>query len=154
MNFGEKFKFKLKKLQKNNSWIFNSISLNLFYACSFIWDINFHNLKYLAKPIKCLKIRVKVKLVRKINEIFLCIFTYIFKLGILFIHLNFEEKYLFGYFKAKYQNVQAKVKLWPIFGLTKQLSVWALSKYFWSIIMNHPVWSCLPPLASRWVCEE
>ena len=64
--------------KKMVSWIFNSISLNLFYACSFIWDINFHNLKYLAKPIKCLKIRVKVKLVRKINEIFLCIFTYIF----------------------------------------------------------------------------
>ena len=32
------------------SWIFNSIWLNLFDTGSFIWDITFHNLKYLDKP--------------------------------------------------------------------------------------------------------
>ena len=53
------------------------ISLNLFDTGSFIWGITFHNLKYLDKPIKCLEMRAKIKSVRNINKIFLCIFTYI-----------------------------------------------------------------------------
>ena len=42
----------------------------------FIWYISLHHLTYLDKPIKCLEMRAKIKSVQKINEIFLCIFTY------------------------------------------------------------------------------
>ena len=83
------------------SWICNSIALNLFYTGSFIWGISFHNLKYLDKPIKCLEMRAKIKSVRKINEIFLCIFTYIWKLDIFSTYLNFDKKWFFGYFKSQ-----------------------------------------------------
>ena len=41
-----------------------------------------HNLKYLDKPIKCLQMRAKIKSVRNMNKISICIFTYIEKLDI------------------------------------------------------------------------
>ena len=66
-----------RNCKKSMSWIFNSIWLNLFNTCSFIWGITFHNLKYLDKLIKCLERRANIKSVRKIIESFLCIFTYI-----------------------------------------------------------------------------
>ena len=67
----------------------------------FIWGITFHHLKYLDKPIKCLEMRAKIKLVRKINEFFLCIFIYIWKLDIFSTYLNFDEKWFFCYFKSQ-----------------------------------------------------
>ena len=39
------------------SWICISIALNLYYTGSFIGGISFHNLKYLDKPIKLLKMK-------------------------------------------------------------------------------------------------
>ena len=52
---------------KQISWIYNSISLNLFDTGSLIWGITFHNLKYLDKQIKCLEIRANMLSVWKIN---------------------------------------------------------------------------------------
>ena len=60
--------------KKGISWILNSIALNLFFTGSFIWGISLHNLKYLDTPIKCLEMSVKIKSVRKIEEILLCTF--------------------------------------------------------------------------------
>ena len=87
------------KIQNKNStsWL----SLNLFDTGSFILGITFHNLKYLDKLIKCLEMRAKIRSVRKINEIFLCIFIYIWKLEIFSTYLNFDEKWFFGYFKSQ-----------------------------------------------------
>ena len=67
---------KINSVQKNNQ-IFLLNIYGIFKTSLFIWDITFHYLKYLDKPIKCLEMRAKIKSVRKINEIFLCIFTYI-----------------------------------------------------------------------------
>ena len=79
LEFWRKIHVKIQDFEeKMVSWIFNSISLNLFHTGSFIWDITFHNLKYLDKPIKCLEMTAKIKSVWKIIEIFLCIFTYFF----------------------------------------------------------------------------
>ena len=45
--------------------------------------------------------RENIRSVRKINEIFLCIFTYIWKLDIFSTYLNFDKKWFFGYFKSQ-----------------------------------------------------
>ena len=95
------------------SWIFNSISLTLFDTGPFIWGITFHNLKYLDKPIKCLEMRAKIKSVRKINEIFLCIFTYIWKSDIFSKYLNFDKKYFFDYFKSQISKCHIYKKFLP-----------------------------------------
>ena len=97
--------------KKAISWIFNSIALNLFFTYSFIWGISYHNLKYLDKPIKCLEMRAKWKSVRKINEIFLCIFTYIWKLDIFSTYPNFDETWFFGYFKTQISKLQSIRKI-------------------------------------------
>ena len=84
-----------------------------FNTSLFIWGISFHNLKYLDKPIKCLEMRAKIKSVRKINEIFLCIFTYIWKLDIFSTYLNFDEKWFFGYFKSQISKCPIYTKILP-----------------------------------------
>ena len=53
------------------------------------------------------KMRAKIKSVRKINKIFLCIFTYIWKSDIFSTYLNFDEKWFFGHFKSQ-------ISKWPI----------------------------------------
>ena len=77
----------------------------------FIWGINFHNLKYLVKPINCLEMRAKKKSVRKINKIFFCIFTYIWKSDIFSTYLNFDEKWFFGHFKSQISKCPTYIKL-------------------------------------------
>ena len=70
------------------TWIFFKIQeieflflifMDFFNTCLFIWYISVHHVKHLDKPIKCLEMRAKIKSVRKINETFFCIFTYIWK---------------------------------------------------------------------------
>ena len=70
-----------------------------------IWGITFHNLKYLDKPIKCLEMRANIKSVRKINEIFLCIFTYIKKIWHFFHIPQFLRIFFFGYFKSQISKI-------------------------------------------------
>ena len=80
----------------------------LFLQNLFIWGISFHNLKYLDKPIKCLEMRAKIKSVRKIYKIFLCI-SLIFENWTFFTHTSMLTKNDFlVILKANYQNVQAK----------------------------------------------
>ena len=93
LNFYLNFSAKFTKFKKLNFYVFFNTSF-------FIWGFSFHNLEYLDKPIKCLEMRAKIKSVRKINEIFLCIFTYIRKSDIFSTYLNFDEKLIFGYFKS------------------------------------------------------
>ena len=99
--------------KKSISWIFNSISLNLYHTGSFIWGITFHNLKYLDKLIKCLEMRAEIKPVRKINKIFLCIFTYIWKSDIFSTYLNFDEKWFFGHFKSQISKCPNHIRILP-----------------------------------------
>ena len=114
MKFEEKFKIEFKILKKKMvSWIFNSISLNLFHTGSFIWGITFENIKYLDKPITCLEMTAKIKSVWKINEIFLCIFTYFKKSDIFTIYLNFDVKCFFGYFKSLIFKCPNHIKILP-----------------------------------------
>ena len=84
---------------------FNKMSLNLQTSSSIFW-ISVHNLKYLDKLIKCLKMRANQRSVRKINEIFLCIFTYISKSDIFSTYLNFDNFFVVGYFKSQ-------ISKWP-----------------------------------------
>ena len=102
-----KIQVKIQYFEEKNDFL--NLLLNLFDTGSFIWGITFHNLKYLDKPIKCLEMRAKIKSVRKINEIFLCIFTYIWKPAILSPYLNFDKIFFLVILKAKYQNVQTKI---------------------------------------------
>ena len=88
-NFDKKFKLKFKKL-----------NFYLLFLWIFIWYISIHQIKYLYKPIKCLEMRAKIKSVRKMNEIFLCIFTYNWKSDIFSTYPNFDNKWFFGYFKS------------------------------------------------------
>ena len=67
----------------NKSWHFNFLGKNLSKWVSVQWYISIHHVKYLDKPIICLEMRAKIKSVRKINEILLCFFTYIWKSDIL-----------------------------------------------------------------------
>ena len=59
--------------------------------------------------------RAKIKSVRKINDIFLYIFTYILKSDIFSTFLNFYEKCVFGHFQGlisksyTYRNLAAKI---------------------------------------------
>ena len=53
--------------------------------------------------------KAEIKSVRKIIEIFLCIFTYILKLDIFSIYLNFDDIFGGVMLKAKQQNVQPKL---------------------------------------------
>ena len=59
------------------------------------------------KTKKCLEMRANIKSVRKIHEIFLCIFTYIWKFDIFSTYLNFDKNDFLVILKAKYQNVRA-----------------------------------------------
>ena len=52
---------------------------------------------------KYLEIRAKIKSVKKINKIFLCILTYIWKYDIFSTYLNFDEICLFGYLAQEIQ---------------------------------------------------
>ena len=79
--------------QNSRNWIFLLNIYGIFNTSLFIWYISIHHVKYLDKPIKCLEMRAKIKSVWKINEIFLCIFTYIWKLDIFSTYLNFDEKW-------------------------------------------------------------
>ena len=58
--------------------------------------------------------RAKIKSVRKINEIFLCIFTYIKKSDIFSTYLNFYEFFFLAILKAKYQNVPSISNFWHL----------------------------------------
>ena len=112
------------------SWIFYSFLLILFDTGSFIWGITFYNLKYLDKPIKCLKLRANQRSVRKINEIFLCIFTYISKSDIFSTYLNFDKIFLLVTLKAKYPNDPNNVKKYQMFQVTEIFQGRGISKYF------------------------
>ena len=79
----------------------------------FIWYISNHHVKYLDKPIKCLEMRAKIKSGRTINEIFLCICTYIWKSDIFSTFLNFDKKYFFDYFKSQISKCIIYKKLFP-----------------------------------------
>ena len=92
-------KKKIQDFEEKNDFL--NLLLNLFDTGSFIWGITFHNLKYLDKSIKCLEMRAKIKSVRKINEIFHCIFTYIWKKNIFPAYFNLDKKRFFGYFKSQ-----------------------------------------------------
>ena len=59
--------------------ILNLIFLNFFNTNFYLWYNSLLPVKYWAKPIKCIEMRAKIKSVRKIYKIFLCIFTYIGK---------------------------------------------------------------------------
>ena len=120
-------------------WIFNSISWNSFDICSFIWGITFNNLKYLVKPIKCLEMRAKIKSVRKINKIILCIFTYISNSDISTTDLNFDKKCVLVILKAKYQNDPNKVKKSHMFQVTGIILARGINKYFLTGLKEHTV---------------
>ena len=87
LNLNLNLSSKMKKL-KFYSEIYEFVNANLFS-----WYIFIHHVKYLDKLIKCLEMRAKMKSVRKINEIFLCILTYIWKFDIFSKFLNFDEKW-------------------------------------------------------------
>ena len=103
MNFNLNFSSKFKKLNFDE---FLKTSL-------FIWYISLHHVKYLDKPIKCLEIRAKMKPVWKINKIFLCIFTYIWKLDIFSTYLDFDENWFFGHFKSQISKCPNISKIFP-----------------------------------------
>ena len=120
--------------KKGISWIFNSIALNLYYTGSFIWGISFHNLKYLDKPIKCLEMRAKIKSVRKFNEIFLYIFTYIQKSDI-FPHTSiFTKNVCLVIFK--YQNFPSISNFWHLSHVIWCSLDWVVSIYLVAFIKN------------------
>ena len=99
LEFWQKFKLKFKILQK--IWFLEFlIQFHWIYLIQVLLfgGITFHNLKYLDKPIKCVEMRAKTKSVRKISEILLYIFTYIWKSQIFSTFLNFYEKCFVGYF--------------------------------------------------------
>ena len=73
------------------SWIFNSITLNLFDTGSFIWGITFHNLKYLDH----------------------IILDYILKSDIFSTYINFDEKCFFGYFKSQVSKCPNHIRILP-----------------------------------------
>ena len=102
---------KIQEIELN--WIFMIHFYGIFNTSLSIWGISFHNLKYLDKPIKCLEMRAKIKSVRKINEIFLCIFTYIWKLDIFSTYLNFDKKWFFGYFKSLFIKCNTHMNILP-----------------------------------------
>ena len=63
--------------------------------------------------------RANIKSVRKINEIFLCIFTYIQKSDIFSTYLNFYENIFFGYFKSQISKCHIhKERLKKVLGQT------------------------------------
>ena len=93
-----------------------------FNASLFSLYISIHNLKYLENPIKCLEMRAKIKSVRKINEIFLCIFNYIRKSDIFSKYLNFDKKYYFAYFNSQISKCHIYEKFVPHFLDHKKLS--------------------------------
>ena len=77
------------------------------------WYLAFQIIKIEDKPIKSLEMRAKIKSIRKINEIFLCIFTYIWKSDIFSTFLNFDKKYFFDYFKSQISKCIIYKKLLP-----------------------------------------
>ena len=110
-----------------------------FNTSLFIWYISIRLVKYLDKPIRCLEMKAKIKSVRKINEIFLCIFTYIYKSESLSTYLNFDKKCLFGYFQILITKCPSISRLLPqVLGLRMLPSQRYKAKLFY-----HSLWNTL-----------
>ena len=99
--------------QNSRNWIFMLNFYGFFNTSLFIWHICIHHVTYLDKLIKCLEMRANVKSVREINEIFLCIFTYIWKLYIFSKYPDFNEKWFFGFFKSQILKCPKYTKILP-----------------------------------------
>ena len=112
LEFWRKFQVKIQYFKKNGFLIFNSILSNLCHTSFFIWGITFHNLKYLAKPIKCIKMRANIKSVGKLMR-FSFVFSLIFKIGIFFHIPQFWRKMFFGYFKSPIFKCLNHIKILP-----------------------------------------
>ena len=91
--------------------------------------------------------RANQRSVRKINEIFLCIFTYISKSDTFSTYLNFDELFLLVTLKAKYQNDPHKVKKCHMFQVIEIFQAQGISKYFLTGLKEHTV---LKTIAAEW----
>ena len=82
--------------------------------------------------------RAKIKSVRKINEILLCIFTYIQKSDIFSIYLYFDDDFVLVTLKAKYQNVPIISEFCHMSWVTGSLLANLISKNFWDVHYETP----------------
>ena len=83
----------------------------------------------------------KINSIRKINEILLCIFIYIFKSDIFSKYLNFDKTIISVTLKAKYQNDPNKVKKCNMFQVIEIVQARGISKYFLTGLKEHTVGS-------------
>ena len=83
--------------------------------------------------------RANQRSVRKINEISLCIFTYISKFDTFSTYLNFDELFFVGTLKDKYQNDPNKLKKCHMFQVIEIVQAQGISKYFLTELKEHTV---------------